>query len=219
MFGVSCQAKGGPSSLGNRAHRGVVWCGVVWCGVVWCGVVWCGVVWCGVVWCGVVWCGVVWCGVVWCGVVWCGVVWCGVVWCGVVWWGGVGWGGVGCGGVGCGVVGWGGVGCGGVGWGVRRALLPNGNGWDVLHTEICKTGRLCVQTRAAHRACLDGALRAQECVAMYASLPNGDAVMSPIWQRPECLAPGIMQNRWALILGPTSNRKPYAPAAGAMAPL
>ena len=62
VFGVSCQANGGPSSLGNRAHRpggdgescpgGVrsllLWCGVVWCGVVWCGMVWCGVVWCGV---------------------------------------------------------------------------------------------------------------------------------------------------------------------------
>ena len=43
-----------------------------------------------------------------------GVVWCGVVWCGVVW---------------CGVV-----------W----ALLPSGSGRDVLHTENCKTGGLCV---------------------------------------------------------------------------
>ena len=85
-----------------------LWLAVVWCGVVWCGVVWCGVVWCGVVWCGVVWCGVVWCGVVWCGVVWCGVVWCGVVWCGVVW---------------CGVL---------------KALLPNGNGQDALHTGNAK---------------------------------------------------------------------------------
>ena len=64
--------------------------------------------WRGVVWCGVVWCGVVWCGVVWCGVVWCGVVWCGVVWCGVVW-------------------------CG-----VPKALLPNGNGQDALHTVSAK---------------------------------------------------------------------------------
>ena len=84
-------------------------CGAVSCWcVVWCGVVWCGVVWCGVVCCGVVWCGVVWCGVVWCGVVWCGVVWCGVVWCGVVW-------------------------CG-----VPKALFPNGNGRDALHTDNAK---------------------------------------------------------------------------------
>ena len=76
--------------------------------------------WCGVVWCGVVWCGAVRCGVVWCGVVWCGVVWCGVVWCGVVW-------------------------CG-----VPKALLPNANGRDTLHTgnakrEGCVSERvLCV---------------------------------------------------------------------------
>ena len=60
VFGVSCQANGGPFSSENRAHRPggdgescpggvrsllpgqgggiIVWCGVVWCGVVWCGV-------------------------------------------------------------------------------------------------------------------------------------------------------------------------------------
>ena len=64
--------------------------------------------------CSVVWYGVAWCGVVWCGVVWCGVVWCGVVWYSVVW-------------------------CG-----VPKALLPNGIGWDVLHTVKCKMGVLCV---------------------------------------------------------------------------
>ena len=76
-------------------------------------------VWCGVVWCGVVWCGVVWCGVVWCGVVWCGVVWCGVVWCGVVW-------------------------CG-----VPKALLPNGGGWDALHTGNTKQEG-CVSKHVLH---------------------------------------------------------------------
>ena len=52
---------------------------------------------------------------VWCGVVWCGVVWCGVVWCGVVW-------------------------CGGV----LKALLPNGNGQDALHTVMQKGRALCL---------------------------------------------------------------------------
>ena len=50
--------------------------------------------------------------------VWCGVVWYGVVWCGVVW-------------------------CG-----VPKALIPNGNGRDALHTSNAKReGCVCVDTR------------------------------------------------------------------------
>ena len=69
-------------------------------------------------------CGLGWCDVVWYGVAWRGVargvgrgvagrwgeVWCGVVWCGVEW------------------------------RVVANALLPKGNGRDVLHTGKCKTG-------------------------------------------------------------------------------
>ena len=110
-----------PSPWVELGSTQVVWCGVVWCGVVWCGVVWCGVVWCGVVWCGVVCPGMVWCGVVW----WCGVVSCGVAWRALAW-------------------------CGGVWCAVLKALLPDGNGRDALHTgnakrEGCVSKRtLCV---------------------------------------------------------------------------
>ena len=117
----------GPRPTLARRHEatggGVVWCGVVWCGVVWCGVAWRGVAWRGVAWRGVAWRGVAWRGVAWRGVAWRGVVWCGVVWCGVVWL----------------------VWCG-----VPKALLPNGNGRDALHTcnakrEGCVSERmLCV---------------------------------------------------------------------------
>ena len=124
---------------GNISCRQHRACCVALCGVVWCGVVWCGVVWCGVVWCGVVWCGVVWCGVVWCGVVWCGVVWCGVVWCGVVW-------------------------CG-----VPKALLPNGNGRDALHTgnakrEGCVSERMLCVCVCVLSTC-DGSRVAPPCTA------------------------------------------------------
>ena len=67
--------------------------------------------WCGVLGGGVgcvVRCSMVQCGLVWCGEVWFGEVWCSVVLCGVVW-------------------------CY-----VPKALLPNGNGWDALHTGIAK---------------------------------------------------------------------------------
>ena len=98
-------------------------------------ILWCGVAWRGVAWCGVVWCGAVRCGVVWCGVVWCGVVWCGVVWCGVVW-------------------------CG-----VPKALLPEGNGWDV-DPRVQVIGRaVCVSARCVLVCCCTAGTSAQSHLA------------------------------------------------------
>ena len=98
-------------------------------------------------------------GVVWCGVVWCGVVWCGVVWCGVVW-------------------------CG-----VPKALLPNGNGRDALHTGNAKwegcVSKLCVWCVSASPCCF-ALLWGLRCRGGTCAYPGCGAFVAQAWP---CCAP------------------------------
>ena len=127
----------------------VVLCCVVLCCVVLCCVVLCCVVLCCVVWCCVVLCCVVLCCVVLCCVVLrCVVLCCAVLCCAVVWYGAV--------------------------WcGVPTALLPKGNGRDVLLIGIAKRAEVC--------ACA----RSMWCVRTYAAaglaLACGGSSSKPPW--------------------------------------